>query len=92
MTKTNFFGDTIYTPQDSPADFAEFADERGAGGFYGARISDNGDDEIKWCASVDMNEVSGDLSVQGFESEAELRSWLVDAGVPKNEIELEEEG
>lgn len=90
MTKKTAFGDTVHTPSDSPEDFVVFADkygEAGAGGFYAARISD--DPHFKWCASVDMNDEPGDLSVQDFPSEAAIKAWLTEAGVPEDAIEVE---
>ncbi len=89
MTRRNFFGETIHGPEDTPGDFQTFAGELGAGGFYAARISDDGNEDFKWCASVDMNEVSGELNITGFEDEATLRAWLIEAGVPAGEIEVE---
>lgn len=90
MTKRNFFGDTIHTPEDSAADFAAFAEDRDAGGFYAARISDDGEESgFGWCASVDMNNASGELEVHGFATKQALTDWLIEAGVPSSEIEEE---
>lgn len=85
MTKRNFFGNIIHTPEDSADDFAAFMDERG--GAYAARICE--DPEFKWCASVDCNEGDEPVEVHEFASEEALRSWLIDAGVPEDEIEVE---
>lgn len=90
MTKRNFFGETIHGPEDSPGDFSQFAEDMEAGGFYAARISDDGDGDFKWCAAVDMNNAPGELNVHGFDSEELLRAWLIEAGVPASEIEVED--
>jgi hypothetical protein len=81
MTKRNFFGELIHTPEDSPDDFAAYLD--GLGGAYAANISR--DASYGWCADVDMNEADI-VAVYGFKDAASLRAWLVQAGIPEREI------
>jgi len=88
MTKRNFFGEVIHTPEDEPADFALFAAENDLGKPFGAVISDDGDG-FQWCASVSMD-VGDDLQVHDFSTRDELVEWLIEAGVPAKEIEDEQ--
>ena len=83
MTNRNGFGETIHTPEDHPTDFTDYADEQG-GGIYEARVSE--DPAFGWCASVSTNK-GDDLHVHDFPDRESLVTWLVEAGVPANEIE-----
>jgi hypothetical protein len=90
MTTTNFFGDTVFTPEDGPDDFTIWCEEKGLGEPDAAVIE--ADEEGLWYAEIQTKDAPGYAgNAKGFESAAAIRLWLVRAGVPKREIEMAEE-